>query len=370
MKAFKIAVLGGSDVANKRILQIPSHIPNNRIARKHTVIKYLYAMLIIAIISIPTITVLAANGVDVITIFRRKFGDKADLIQANIAVPEVNVLSNTFEDVDIDITGIAGDKKLIYVTMDITKKDGSVFNQREYEFDHITFNLQKLNDKLRENKLLDFDYLQSTSSKFMSIPDEDVEDNKMSFAYVVNIETKIEEQSYIIPGETYYLKLSNYDADNELGIGIWEGEFVANYVEADSITFEVNQTACFPRWGTDDDYNPSTEILISTIELSPFALRYICEYDKYLESNLDDRDHDFWHKIYFEMKDGSFIGVDSFETRISNLRSETHKGGFISGGGQNDGPYKWRWIYDEPLDVSKVKTINIGDLSINLENDK
>ena len=356
-----------SDEADKKLYQIPTNYSEKRNKRK-AIVRLAYAMLIIAIVSFPTITVLAANGVDVLSIFKRKFGDKTELIETNIAIPDVNVLSNTFEDIEIDITGIAGDNKLIYITMDITKKDGSIFKPKEYKFADTAFDIKILNEKLAESETVDFDFLQSTSTNFMAIPDDVIEDNKMSFAYVIDIETSINEQDYLIPGETYYLKLNNFVAEDMLAKGIWEGEFVANYVEADSIIIEeVNQIAHLPRWSTDFDYNPSTEMLISSIELSPFALRYTCEYDKSLEPDMEDRDFDYWHKLYFEMEDGSLVGIDSFETRINNLLSDTRQGGFISGGGQNDGPYKWRWIFNEPLDISKVKTINIGDLSIDLK---
>lgn len=353
-----------SDEAGIKLLQIPSDISSNRKANRHMVIKYVYAMLMIAIISIPTVSVLAANGVDVVSIFRRIFGERTQLVQDNISVPEVKVLSDTFENIDIEITGIAGDKKLIYITMDISKKDGSAFKQGEYEFSDTTIHLKSLNDRLNENKILDFDFLQSTSSLFIPIPDEDAEDNKKSFAYIVNIETEIDEQSYIIPGEEYYLRLSNYDADSEFGKGIWEGEFEANYTEADSYTLELNKVASLPRWGTEEDYNPSTEMLISIIELSPFALRYVCDYDGILGDAEGEKDHDYWHKLYFEMEDGSIFGRDSFEVMINDLLSDNHKGASIFGGGQNDGPFKWRWIFDEPLDVTKVKTIHIGDQAI------
>ncbi len=354
-----------SDKANEKLHKIPSEISCSKTSKSPTIMKWAYALLIIVIISVPTITVLATNGVDISAVFRHIFGEKVDLIQDNMSNPEVNILSNTYENIDIDITGIAGDNKLLYITMDITKKDGSNFNQTNQEFSDIYFNLMELDDKLMNsyNEKLDFNFDQSSSCCFMPIPNDDINGNKLSFAFVINIETEIEGHKYFIPGETYYLKLSNYDSNDEFGKGAWEGEFVANYKEAESMNLVVNQTAQLPRWGTDDDYIMSTEMLITSIELSPFALRFTCEND------FTNRDHDYWYKIYFEMEDGSIIGVDSYEKKMNYLLSDSNKLGHISGAGLLQGPYKRWWVFSEPLDVSKVRTINIGDLSIDFDND-
>ena len=55
--------------------------------------------------------------------------------------------------------------------------------------------------------------------------------------------------------------------------------------------------------------------------------------------------------------------------QMNYLLSDSHKLGHIAGAGQIQGPYKRWWVFSEPLDVSKVKTINIGDLSIDFDND-
>ena len=59
------------------------------------------------------------------------FGDKVALVEDNATLPEVNVLSNTFENIDIVPTGIVGDMNLVFITMDVIKKDGSNFNEEE-----------------------------------------------------------------------------------------------------------------------------------------------------------------------------------------------------------------------------------------------
>lgn len=356
-----------SDKANEKLHKISSEISCFKTSKRPTIMKWAYALLIIVIVSVPTVTVLAANGIDISAVFRDMFGEKIELIQENMSTPEVNILSNTFENIDLEITGIAGDNKLLYITMDITKKDGSIFHQANQGFSDIYFNLMELHDKLMDsnNEKLDFNFDQSSSQYFTSIPNDDINGRKLSFAFVINIETEIEGHKYFIPGETYYLKLSNDNTNtgSEFGKGTWEGEFVANYTEAESINLVVNQIAKLPRWGTDDDYIMSTEMLITDVELSPFALRFTCEKD------FINRDHDYWYKLYFEMDDGSIVGIDSYETQMNYLLSDSHKLGHIAGAGQIQGPYKRWWVFSEPLDVSKVKTINIGDLSIDFDND-
>lgn len=353
-----------SEEANQKLMQIPYKITNKSRFNKHGIAKFAYAMIIIVLLTVPTITVMAANGVDIRDLFGSIFGEKAKLIQENTSLPEIDVLSNTFDNIDITITGITGDSKLIYIAMDIYKKDGSSFIEDECDFDEIHFTLKQLNDRLNEIKRLDFNYLQSYSSDFFSIPDENIEDNKRSFAYVINIETEIDGRSYYIPGETYYLKFSNFDVEDDFGYGLWEAEFTVNYKEADALTFEVNKTGHMPRWGTDEDYNPDTEMLITNIELSPFALRYECEYDNSFDSAIDH-----WKQIYLVMEDGSIIGDDSFKSLLDRIMSDTGvtmSWGSISGGKHNDNPWKYRWIFSEPIDILQVKSIHFGSLSIDL----
>ena len=67
------------------------------------------ALVVAILICVPTISVLAANGFDVRAVFGRVFGDKVAIIEDNVALPEVNVLSNTFENIDIVPTGIVRD---------------------------------------------------------------------------------------------------------------------------------------------------------------------------------------------------------------------------------------------------------------------
>lgn len=354
-----------SDEASEKLMQIPYQVSEKRSRKKHGFIKFAYAFALILFLTVPTITVMAATGVNLRDIFGRLFGENADIVQENASFPEVNVLSNTFENIDINITGIAGDEKLIYIAMDIYKKDGSSFSQDEYEFDIVDFRLKLLNDNVKESGRVDFDFVESRSSKFIAIPDEDYEDNKRSFAYVANIETEIDGKSYYVPGETYSLKFVNYNDKNDFGRGEWEAEFSVNFDPAKSTSFEVNQTALMPRWGTDYDYNPTTEMLITSIELSPFALRYVCEYDNSFGSV-----EDIWRKLYIEMDDGSFIGDESFNAmldRIATGTMEVKSWGPIFGGNYNNGPYKYSWIFNKPIDVSRVKAIHFGNLTISVK---
>lgn len=391
-----------SDEANEKLLQIPQKELNTSSLSKtvkHPVMKMVYAVLIIALISVPTFTVLAANGIDVKAIFGGIFGEKAGLIQDNAGQPQFSVIKDTFEDIDISIRGIAGDKSVIYIILDVERTDGSPFEDDDYSFAYKYMELSKLIqrsssfegykdqagviDGVDESSdtslalLLDdpsTNFQRSEMDFIVRISDDDLTDNRKSFAYIMNMETEVDGEDYYIAGETYVLTLANlikseeeifsgslFGEEEVISQGVWVGEFVADYVVSDEIYIEVNKIARMPEWKTDDSYLDEHDLLISNITLSSLALRYTCEYD-----NTFLKPADYWTQLYIEMEDGSIMGVPTFDELAERIITDAPRR-MISGGRFNDDPWKYRWVFDEPIDLTKVKTVHIGDLAINVQ---
>lgn len=339
------------------------NIPGNKEAmnrkRRNRLPGLVYITMLFLLISVPAY---AATKIDIYAIFGGLFGDKAVVLQDNFSLPEMNILTNTFEDIDIAVTGITGDKNLIYIAIEVASKSQDIFSESDYKFENSSLILKrssKFLDNTDENEKQDKvegTFRQSMTDYFVPIPDTDLTDNKKAFAYIVALETEIEGLEYFIPGETYNLKLSNLlRNDSELSEGIWEAEFVANYPETESITLEVGQKAQMPVWGLDDSYNDS-EIDVSTITLSPVALRYRGAYDNTFGKT------DIWERIYIEMEDGSVYGDRTFDEMLGRAIKGEHK--MMSGSWVSGEPYLRCWIFEQPIDLSKVKAIHIGNIKV------
>lgn len=377
-----------SDELEEKLLNIPQNISSDNKQKRYTNRRFAYVALVVAmLICVPTISVLAANGFDVKAVFGGVFGDKVAIVEDNAALPEVNVLSNTFENLDIAITGIVGDKNLMHISMDITKKDGSSFSKEEEEKFNAYICLKEFNDLVPEEVIkgqregIDIggsgigvtgtnvdgvEYEQTTSEQFHPVYN-DKENNKLSLVYAASIDAIIGGEVRNIPGETIYFRIREIDGEDSFGDGLWEVEFTANYKETDSIKLDVNQVAHMPEWGEDDKYIEETEMMVNSVELSPLRLRYICEYSKKSVYLYDGES--FWDKIYIVMDDGSAVGNrSSFENYLNSVKGESENIGFgISGSSINGGDWECDVIFDKPIDITKVKEVHIGNLTIDVK---
>lgn len=337
---------------------------------------------------------MAANGFDVDAVFGCFFGDKVALIENNVAFPEVNVLSNTFDNIDIVVTGIVGDKSLMFISMDLIKKDGGSFSEEERESFNGFVTLKEFNDaaikesnknvddylledeegdfvregtdigssctSLFEMTVDDVDYEQATRSSFRTVYNDE-ESNKLSIAYVVSIEASVDGEVRKVPGESYFIRIKDLVDEDNFGDGLWEAEFTANYTESEPINLDVNKVAHMPKWETDDEYVEEADMLVNTIELSPLTLRYVCEYD-----NTFDVENQDWPQFYILMEDGSLAaGYKAFDMYHDSAWNGTLLGS--SGIKEDDGPWEKEIVFNEPIDITKVKEIHFGDLVIDVK---
>ena len=380
-----------SDELEDKLLNIPQDISLENSQKRYISRRFAYVVLVAILICIPTISVLAANGFDVAAVFGRFFGNKVALVEDNAALPEVNVLSNTFENIDIVPTGIVGDKNLVFITMDVIKKDGSNFNEEELVKREGIFNsditLKKASDILSQDDntnnqdtsasdvektdLDNIEYNEAASMYFFPISSDDVDGNKLSLVYVVGVKTELNGNVYDMLDETYYLRFSNYNTEGDFGYGVWEGEVTANYKEPDSIKFDVNKVAQMPKWGTDDKYLKEAEMKVNSMELSPLRLKYVCEYDNTVDLYKDDIS--YWDKIYIVMDDGSIVGGrNTFDNYINGIKEGTSGISITSfptdlSTYTDDGPWEYYITFNQIIDTAKVKEVHIGSLTIDVK---
>lgn len=344
--------------------------------RKLTVV--LTAVALTVALAIP---VMAIDGFDFVGVFRGLFGDTAEIVQETGAYPEVTVLENTFEDLDVHITGIAGDENLIYIMLDVTRKDGKGFSDKWTEkcgFGTVLLELQQANEIRNagpgaSGQMQGKDrigYIQATSENWVALTDT-ASANTKTLAYIVDLKTEIEGQAYNIPGETYILELRDFsDPTSSLdSSGVWKAEFVPDYQPPKKITRDVHQPVHLPDWGTTDSFTYG--FTLGSFELTPFALRYHCDdYDAYDNAIMNDA----WNCLYLEMKDGSTVGDKTFEDLIQRLTDETPRFLTVYGDMKLDGEVvqenSARWIFNQPIDLTQVKAVHFGDLTIPIsEND-
>jgi hypothetical protein len=347
-----------------QLRKIPGHKEARTISRRLRLPRLAYIMMLCLCISLPVATVYAAVKIDIFAVFGSLFGAKAELLQDHASLPEVKVLKNTFEDIDIAVTGITGDQNLIYIGLELTDKSQNIFTEGDFEFETTSLILEEsskfiyIPDKADENIVhepIEGTFSQSMADFLLPIPDTDLTDHKKAFAYIVDQETVINGQKYFIPGETYLLKLNNLISDSRVVEGSWEAEFVADYSEAASVTLKVDRIARMPLWGSDDSFADS-DIDIETITISPLALRYTGAYD-YTFGNAD-----IWERIYIEFKDGSTYGYRTFDDLLERLLKGERR--MMSGDWTKGEPYLRRWIFGQPIDLSQVKAIHLGNITV------
>lgn len=371
-----------SETAVNKIVQSAKTIrgmrPQDRGRKIHRIAAVCVIMMLLFALAIP---VLAIEGFDFFGVFKGLFGDKTDIVEQNSALPAVNVQENSFTNIDITVTGIAGDNNLIYIVMDITRKDGKGFRKGWTEksgFNVAELALLRLDEAQNKNKSIRedssqtekkfIDYSQGISQWWVRLEDDHPRDNVVTLAFILDIETVIDGEEFYIPGETYQLTLGGFrdETTSFANGGLWRGEFVADYRPPQTIAMDVHKEAKLPDWGTSDQFTYG--FTLGSFELTPFALRYHCDdYDEYGTAYMNDT----WPCLYVEMKDGSTIGYKTYDQFIGRLMDG--KSLFLSSGGDTrvDGEIVQEnsslMVFHTPIDLSKVKAVHFGDLTVPIE---
>lgn len=75
-----------------------------------------------------TFSVGAVSNWDYAEVFSQLFGKSVNNAKYIYSYPEVEVLTNTFEGLDISIKGVAATNRALYVLLDFTATDGTIFD--------------------------------------------------------------------------------------------------------------------------------------------------------------------------------------------------------------------------------------------------
>lgn len=330
-----------------------------------------FAVAAMAALMIMTVSVYAASDW-YYDVFYRLFGSSTDNAADVYSHPEVEVLSNTFEGLDIEISGIAATDNILYVLIDITATDGTIFDTTDigdggpyvtalgneinlHNPHHYSthFFAPDIEDDAREELNGIGRKSWGGTASIIDIPDGDELDNHMSIAWVETFDL------CKYPGSVVVLSFNSIShSDKKIKDGAWKVKFTVPEQQYDEFNRTVYQKTELLRnevfdYSTDSEYIYD-EITINTIKLDTLSLEYTWTADdeKYLSA------HTF--HAWLEMKDGSTVGYP-------DITEAAYNGLFRGGGRQKGCQGTTKCMFDEPINLNEVKIIHIGtDLKIDV----
>ncbi len=335
------------------------------------------AVVVLAALMIMTFSVYAASEW-YYDVFSRLFGSGTGNAADVYSHPEVEVLTNTFEGVDIQVRGIAATDTTLYVLLDVVATDGTLFDTSDAGVGHVMHTGQGnevffSNPPRYSTYFLGIDPEADTRKEYngisgwksynitasvLDIPDGDEKDNRMSVAWV--------EKSNLIkyPGSVILLSVNGISKDDALiKEGTWKVKLTVPEYQANVIEKDINSTTGMLRHEVFDYASPDSYVYdaleIHHVKLDTLGIEYSWtaqgdDQEQFLSS------HTFHEWI--EMKDGSIVGYPDITEASQNgdmfMRS-------VRQGGKQGITQK---TFEKPIDVSNVKAIHIGrDLVIEVD---
>ena len=328
------------------------------------------ALVVITAVMIMTFSVYAA-GEWYYEVFSRLFGSGADVAADIYSHPEAEVLENTFEGLDIQLKGVAATDSTLYVLLDITATDGTVFDTSDAGIGHtmrtgqgnyayfsnpprystyfFRFDTED-DDRLKYNGLPRNSY--SVTASVLDIPDGDKWDNRMSIAWIEK-NTLME-----YPGSVVVLSINEISKGGVIvKEGTWKVKFTVPENRHKAFETDVNQKTGMLRhevfnYSSPDEY-VYDDIEIQRVKLDTLGIEYTWTAD-----NEDFMATHTFHE-WIEMKDGSIVGYP-------DITEASHHGDmFMRSGKQGGSQGMIRKTFDKPIDINNVKVIHIGkDLTI------
>jgi len=309
-------------------------------------------------------------------VFSRLFGNSTDIAADIYSHPEVEVLENTFEGLDIHIKGIAATDTTLYVLLDITATDGTIFDTSDAGIGHVMrtaqgnevyisnpprystyfLGIDPETDVRQEYNGINGWKSYSITASVLDIQDGDERDNRMSIAWV--------EKSNLIeyPGSVVVLSVNEISKDDEIiKEGTWKAKFTVPENQPGAIKRDVNQKTgilCHEvfDYASGDEY-VYDEIEIQRVKLDTLGIEYTWAADD--ESFISTHTFHEW----IEMKDGSIVGYP-------NITEASHNGDMFMRGGTSQSGLQGVTVktFAKPIDINKVKAIHIGrDLTIYMD---
>jgi hypothetical protein len=331
-----------------------------------------------AVVLLLTFSVGAVNNWDYAAVFTQLFGNSAENAAYTYSHPEVEVLSNTFEGLDIVVSGIAATDNKLYVLFDITATDGTIFDTTDIGDGGIyttslgnEVNLHnprrcstyffgydpEIETRKELNGMIDFVAI-SGGASFIDIPDGNELDNHMGIAL---------SESFNLcdyPGSVVVISINSIKHNDEIvKEGTWRVQFTVPEQQTQEINLDVNKEASMLRNQvfdyTDSNEYVYDEVIVNDVKLNTLMLEFNWTSDdgNYLTT------HTF--HAWIEMKDGSTVGYpDITKAAYKHMLIGVGTSRNTLTGAQGVSKFT---LY-EPINVDAVKAIHIGsDLVISID---
>jgi len=311
----------------------------------------------IALVIVLTFSAAALNDWNFSNVFGELFksGDNIEFELPHTIKPEINNIVNPLKNIDLEVLGIAGDDKALYIVVEFK---GNIDNIKDYEFsvyDFTPFGAEK--------SLFGFAPLGTEESK-KNAQSDDAEFMNYSMNTLILSETK----NNVIMAfgfefisnftlEKGYLHFTFYDRNAANDNESYE-ESMARCMFFDVLIdyefwakkiFEVNKITNMPAHigdGSEWDYGfnqgPIFPIFLKSVEITPIAVRFTTNSNgNYFVTN----------SVLIKFKNGDtlFSGIDSLG---------------ISGGGEVGKDITHRVHFNTPYDLNDIYSVTVGDIEI------
>lgn len=339
----------------------------------------LIAVATMAAVLMFTLGVSAAKDWEYLEVFRKIFGDSVDNVADIYSYPEVDVMVNTFEDLEIEVKGVVATKNSLYVLFDFVALDGTIFDTTDIHEGGIYVtslgNEVNLHNPNRcSNHFFDFDIEYKDRIKLNGIVGDGINgfvkfhggafvldiydgndfDNRMSIVYSESINI------CDYPGSVVVLSINSISKDDKIiKEGVWKAKFTVPEQELKVINLDVNKKTKMLR-NMVFDYKSSDEYIYDEVEINSVTIDALNIQFTYTS---DDEDYLRTHTFHawLEMKDGSIVGY-------SDIYESEYKGSLLGGGIQEGKIGDIRMSLKKPVNPDDIKAIHIGtDLVIELD---
>lgn len=366
-----------SDQLKRRIISSCENLESfdEKNGKKSAKTTAMYIVVVAAAVSLMlTFSVGAVSNWDYTVVFSKLFGRSVDNAKYIYSYPEVEVLTNTFDGLDISISGVAATDNVLYVLFDFTATDGTIFDTTDLReggtyITRLGNEINLHNPHRCSTYLFRFDpeeknrrELNGSSfggyyggASVIDIPDGDELDNHMSIALIENF------NFCDYPGSTVVLSINSIEHNGKIvKEGKWKAKFTVPKQQSKEINLDVNQKTSMLRnevfdYKSSDEY-VYDEVEINNVKLTALSLEYTwtSDEDEFLLTNT-------FH-AWIEMKDGRTVGYPDIAEAAYN--------GMYLGPGHYSESLGGNIIctFNEPINVENVKAIHIGtDLVIEVD---
>jgi hypothetical protein len=338
----------------------------------------LIAVATMAAVLMFTLGVSAAKDWEYLEVFRKIFGDSVDNVADIYSYPEVDVMVNTFEDLEIEVKGVVATKNSLYVLFDFVALDGTIFdttdihegsiyvtslgnevnlhNPNRYSNHFFDFNIES-KDRIKLNEMaghgINGFVLFDGGASVLDIYDGNDFDNRMSIAYCETLNI------CDYPGSVVVLSINSISKDGKIiKEGVWKAKFTVPEQELKVINLDVNKKTKMLR-NMVFDYTSGDEYIYDEVEINNVTIDALSFQFTFTAHRGYLTTHTF--HVWLEMKDGSIVGYP-------DIYESAYKGAMQGCGTQRGKSGVVKIILNEPINPDDIKAIHMGtDLVIELD---